>query len=162
MASWKTIVAGTGIGATIIAAATYFSRLNKASKEIESVTTVRIHSLKLDGLTIRVDALIKNPTRTSITMKFPFVKLIYNDKTVGTSQTIDKDIVIPAYGEAHVDEILIKIPMLSLISVAAGLYKIISKSEPVNIFVRTISTIDLGWKKVAYEKTDNVTLHPQS
>lgn len=162
MANWKTIVAGTGIGAGIIAIAAYAFRLKKASDHMETVTTAKIHSLNLTGLTIRVDAVLKNPSKTSLKLKFPFVKLIYNKKTIGTSEIINKDIEIPAFGQAHIDEVMIKIPIIDLLSVAAGFYKLIARSEPVNMYVETSSIIDLGWKKLAYSKREDVTLNPKT
>jgi len=162
MANWKKIGIISGIGAGVVGLVTYVSRLNRAQAQLESVTTAKIHSLKLDGLTIRVDVQLKNPSRSSFNIKFPFVKLIYKDKVVGTSQVIDKNIKIPAYGEANIESIMIKVPVTSIFSIGAGLVKLLVQKEAVVISVKTISTIDLGWKKLPYEKSDDMTLHPKA
>ncbi|MCA6437396.1 MAG: hypothetical protein IM600_03695 [Bacteroidetes bacterium] len=162
MANWKKIGIISGIGAGVVGLVTYVSRLNRAQTQLESVTTAKIHSLKLDGLTIRVDVQLKNPSRSSFNIKFPFVKLVYKDKVVGTSQVIDKNIKIPAYGEANIESIMIKIPVTSIFSIGAGLVKLLLQKVAVVISVKTISTIDLGWKKLPYEKSDDMTLHPKA
>jgi hypothetical protein len=162
MANWKKIGIISGIGAGLVGLVTYVSRLNRAQTQLESVTTAKIHSLKLDGLTIRVDVQLKNPSRSSFNIKFPFVKLVYKDKVVGTSQVIDKNIKIPAYGEANIESIMIKIPVTSIFSIGAGLVKLLVQKVAVVISVKTISTIDLGWKKLPYEKSDDMTLHPKA
>ena len=162
MANWKKIGIISGIGAGVVGLVTYVSRLNRAQTQLESVTTAKIHSLKLDGLTIRVDVQLKNPSRSSFNIKFPFVKLVYKDKVVGTSQVIDKNIKIPAYGEANIESIMIKIPVTSIFSIGAGLVKLLVQKVAVVISVKTISTIDLGWKKLPYEKSDDMTLHPKA
>lgn len=158
MANWTKIMVGTGIGAGLVGLVAYVTRLKRTSAEMESVATAKIHSLKLDGLTIRIDVQMKNPSSGSFKIKFPFVKLLYKDKTIGTSQVINKDIQIPAYGEARIEAIMIKIPITSLLSLGAGLYKLLMNNEPAPIFIKTITTIDLGWKKMPYEKTDDNTL----
>lgn len=160
MANWKKIMVGTGIGAGIIGAIAYFSRLNRTNAELETLATAKLHSLKLDGLTIRIDVQIKNPTSSSFKIKFPFVKLVYKDKTIGSSQVVNKDITIPEYGEAKVEAIMIKIPVTGLFSLGDGLFNSLSQNKAVTIAVKTITTIDLGWKQVPYEKTDNSTLNP--
>lgn len=160
MANWKRIIVGTGIGAGVIGAIAYFSRLNRTNTELETVATAKLHSLKLDGLIVRIDVNIKNPTSGTFKIKFPFVKLLYKDKTIGSSQVVNKDITIPEYGEAVVEAIMVKIPVTGLLSLGGGLFSLLSKNQAVTISVKTITTIDLGWKKVPYEKTDNSTLNP--
>ncbi len=162
MANWKKILVGTGIGAGVVGIIAYMSRLKRTSVQLETVSSAKIHSLKMDGLTVRVDVKLKNPTNGTFKIKFPFVKVLYKEKTVGSSQVINKDIQIPAYGEAVIEGIMIKIPFTGLLSVGAGLYKLLVNKEPAPIFVKTISTIDLGWKTIPYESTDDITLKPQA
>lgn len=162
MANWKKIVLGTGIGAGVVGIIAYVSRLKRTSVQLESIATAKIHSLKMDGLTIRIDVQLKNPTDSTFKIKFPFVKVLYKEKTIGTSQVINKDIQIPPYGEAVIEGIMIKVPFTGLLTLGAGLYKLLVNKEPAPIFVKTISTIDLGWKKVPYEKTDDNTLNPKA
>lgn len=162
MANWKKILVGTGIGAGVVGIIAYVSRLKRTSVQLETVSSAKIHSLKMDGLTVRVDVKLKNPTDGTFKIKFPFVKVLYKEKTVGSSQVINKDIQIPAYGEAVIEGIMIKIPFTGLLSVGSGLYKLLVNKEPAPIFVKTISTIDLGWKTVPYESTDDITLKPQA
>lgn len=161
MANWKKILVGTGIGAGVVGIIAYVSRLKRTSAELESVASAKIHSLKMDGLTVRIDVQLKNPTSSTFKIKFPFVKVLYKDKTIGTSKVINKDIQIPSYGEAVIEGVMIKIPITGLLSLGSGLYKLLVNKEPAPIFVKTITTIDLGWKKVPYEKTDDNTLKPQ-
>jgi hypothetical protein len=158
MANWKKILIGTGIGGSLAAGITYMLRLNRASAELETVPSVKLHKLDLTGLYIRVDVQLKNPTRTGFSLKFPFVKLLYKGATLGSSQSINKNITVPAYGEANVQEIMIRIPPLSLLSNASELAKGLKSGESVKVEVNTISTINLGWKKIPYNHTDDVFL----
>jgi hypothetical protein len=154
----KKILFGGVIGGGLIAGATYLFRLKRTSAELESTTSVNIHKLDLKGLVLRVDVQLKNPTKTKLKIKFPFVKLIYKDATIGSSQVVDKDIAIPSYGEAVAEKIMISIPLKGIFSLSAGLIKSLASGESVKLNSKTVSTIDLGWKKLPYEKTEELTL----
>lgn len=162
MPNWKKIILGTTIGAGVISLIAYASKLKRTSTELESVATANIHSLKLDGLTIRIDVQLKNPTSSSLKIKFPFVKVLYKNQVIGTSKVVNQDIKIPSHGEAKISGILINIPVTGLLKLGGGMYNLITKKQAAPIFVKTITTIDLGWKKIPYEKTDNNTLKPKA
>ncbi len=93
------ILAGTVISAGAIAGWSYVKNLKKAQAELEVVPKASIYQLSWDGLTIKVDVLLKNPTKGSFSVKFPFVKLLYKDATIGSSQVVNKEIKIPQFGE---------------------------------------------------------------
>ena len=158
MANWKKIGIISGIGAGVVGIATYASRLSKASNNLETVIKANLHSIKLQGITIRIDVQIKNPSSVGFKIKYPFVKVLFKESVVGTSQVIDKVITIPKHGEVNVEGIMITIPYTGLFSVGAGLLKALSNNEGAKLTVKTISTVDLGWKKLPYEKLSDITL----
>jgi hypothetical protein len=152
------LIAGTIVGGAAIAGTVYVVRLSRTGANLETVPMVHVYKLDLTGLTLQVDVQLKNPTRTALNIKFPFVKLVYKGTTVGSSQAVDKDIAIPAFGEAVINRILIRIPLLSLFSVSGGLIKAVKNQEQANIDVVTSTTIDLGIQKIPFSKTVTVTL----
>ncbi len=158
MASIKKILLGLGIGGGAVAGGMYLWRLNKTSVNLEVVPMVKLHKLDLQGLVLRVDVQLKNPTRMSLKLKFPFIKLLIKGSIIGSSQAVNQDIAIPAFGEAKFEAIMIRVPMFSLLSTAKGLLQAIQQGDIFKIGVTTMTTIDLGIKKVPYEKTDEVQL----
>ena len=162
MANWKKIGIISGIGAGVAGIVTYASRLSKASNNLETVVKANVHSIKLEGITIRIDVQIKNPSSVGFKIKYPFVKALYKETVIGTSQVIDKTILIPKNGEVNVQGIMITIPYTGLFSVGAGLLKALSQHEAAVITVITISNVDLGWKKLAYETSNDITLKSKS
>lgn len=158
MGLFKKILIGTGIGAVVVGGIAYVRRLTRTANELIVVPTVKIHKLTLQGLILRVDVKLKNPTQGQVKFKFPFVKLMYKDAAIGSSQSIDKDILIPKYGEVFIDAIMIDIPLLGVFSLANDLLKAVESGEGVKMTVKTISTIDLGWKKLPYEDSQEITL----
>ena len=158
MASIKKILLGLGIGGGVVAGGAYLWRLNKTSVNLEIVPTVKLHKLDLQGLILRIDVQMKNPTRTSLQLKFPFIKLLVKGSSIGSSQAVNQDIALPAFGEAKFEAIMIRIPMISLLSTAKGLLQAVQKGQPFRIEVTTMTTIDLGWKQIPFEKTNEVQL----
>jgi hypothetical protein len=154
----KQVLIGLGTVTGIYAAYAYYQRLQRASAELQSTASVLVHKLDLSGLTIRIDVKLKNPTTTSFNIKFPFVKLIYKDAVIGSSQAINKDITLPAYGEALIDQIMINIPVLGLFSLGAGVVSSLTKGESIKVNVITMTTINLGWKQLPYQRNEEITL----
>lgn len=158
MKNWKKIAVGTGIGTAILAGATYLFRLNKAGANLEVVPAVQVQKLDLSGFYIRVDAQLKNPTRSSFKLKYPFIKLSYKGDSIGSSQVVNQDIVLPAFGEAQIQNVLIRIPLLSLFGSAGKVFSAIKNNEAVQLQIDTITTIDIGIKKIPFTKTDKISL----
>lgn len=161
MSKLKTIAFCATIGAGVIGLVSYLSGLKRTSAELESIASGMIHSLKLDGLTIRIDVQLKNPTSSSLTISFPFVKLYHAGKLIGSSKVLNKNILIPSQGEATIGQILLNIPAMGLVSLGSNLFNLLIKNQSVQLSIKTITTIDLGWKKVPYSKTENITLKPK-
>lgn len=158
MGTFTKILTGTAIGAGVIAAFSYFSRMNRAKVQLEVIPSAFIHSLSWDGLTIRVNAILKNPTAASFKVKFPFIKVSYKDIALGSSQVIDKDITIPAYGQVVIESMMVQINTISFLSAAYDVIKALNNKEPVSLVVQIITTIDLGWSKIPYESKMEVTI----
>lgn len=146
------------IGAGLVGGIGYALKMRRTSAEIEVVNVVNVHKLDFTGITIRVDSLIKNPTKGSLTLKHPFVKLIYKDATIGSSDAVNKDIKIPSYGQVQLDPIMIKVPLAGLFSLGADLLKALKENTGIKLNIKTVSTIDLGFKKLPYEKVEEVIL----
>lgn len=159
MKLWEKIALGTVLGGGIYAGYRYFSGLQQTNAELQSI--VAIDSVKAsltEGATIQFHVRLKNPTAGSFKIKYPFVQFIYKDSVIGSSQALNQDIPLPAYGEAMIDKISINISALKILSSAFDLVKSLIKGQPIPVTARTLSTIDLGWKKLPYEKKEEATL----
>ena len=158
MSVFSKILATSVIGAGAFAGWSYVKNLKKAQAELEVVPKASINQLSWDGLTIRLDVLLKNPTKGSFSIKFPFVKLLYKDTTIGSSEAIDKEIKIPAYGQAMIDKILVQIPLTNVFSIAFTLVKALIAGGSETLTVRTLTTINLGIIKMPYENKQEITI----
>jgi len=156
------IIVGTTIGAGIIWLISYLNGKKKVGDKLDSVTTVNVHSIKLTGLTLRIDIILKNPTEGTLTIKQPYVKLLFEKAVIGTSQLKDAAIEIPKYGVKALEAIYVTIPATGLLTLGNGLFKLLMKKQPAKITTITVTNIKLGGKFINYEKTDVTTLKPKA
>ncbi len=152
------ILTGTVVGAGAIAGWSYLKNLKTAGAELEIVPKATIHQLSWNGLTIRLDVLLKNPSNGSFSLIAPFIKLLYKGTTVGSSTPVNKEFKLPAHGELMIDKIMVQIPMTSVFSVAFALIKALSAGEAATLTVRTMTTINLGIIKLPYESKQDITI----
>jgi hypothetical protein len=154
----KNILAITLIGGVAIAGYSYFVKMKKTTAELQIIPDASLHSVSWNGLTIRLDVILKNPTKGSFSIKFPFVKLMFKNTLVGSSEVINKDIQIPAFGQAKISKLLVNIPMLSIFSVSTSILKAIQNKEQVKIVATLMTTIDLGLAKIPFEESHELIL----
>ena len=152
------VITGTLLGAGVIAGYSYYLKMKKTEAQLEIIPDASIYQVNWDGITIRLDLLVKNPSKGNFSLKFPFMKLTYKDTLVGSSQVVNQDIKIPAYGQVKIDKILVNIPVLSIFTVSSSILKAVQNNEEVKITATCITTIDLGVTKLPYEESHEVTL----
>jgi hypothetical protein len=149
------ILIGAGAVAVIYFGGNYLLKLNRLSSELESDTKVSIHKVDLGGIELSINVKLKNPSGGSIKVKHPFVKMIYVDKTIASSEVKDVNITITKFSEVNLDPIRIKLGFLSLATTVPALIKEYRETGKLNLVVHTVTTIN---DSVPYTKTDNITL----
>jgi hypothetical protein len=158
MSTLTKILATTVVGAGAIAGWSYLKNLKTAGAELEIVPKASIHSLSWNGLTIRLDVLLKNPSNGSFSLIAPFIKLLYKNTTIGSSTPVAKEFKLPAHGQVMMDNILVQIPLSNVFSVAFTLIKTLIGGGTETITVRTTTTINLGIIKLPYENKQDITI----
>jgi hypothetical protein len=154
----KKVLISLGVGAGALLGFNYFRKLQLTDMHMEIVPSAMLHKLDLSGLHIRMDIRIKNPDAGSLKIKYPFMRLAYEGETIGSSQAIDKDIQIPAYGEAVVNGIMIQIPITNILTSVHKIFKDLNKGKSVKIQALTHSTINLGWKQLPFDKVNDLVI----
>ena len=154
----KQAIAIVLIGGVAIAGYSYYVKMKKTTAELQVIPDASIHAVNWNGITIRLDMILKNPTKGSFAIKFPFVKLMFKNALVGSSDVVNKDIEIPAYGQTKISKLLVNIPMMSIFSVSNSILKAIQHKEPVKIVATMMTTIDLGMAKIPFEESHEITL----
>lgn len=152
------LLVGLGLGAGAYAGFNYFRKMNSTSKYLEIIPTAQLHKVNLLGVFVRMDIRFKNPDGGSFKIKYPFVTLKFEGQSIGSSQSIDKEITIPAYGEAVVNGIMIEIPTVNILATGYKIYKDIINNKSVKIEALTHTTIIVGFQSMPYDKSVEITI----
>ena len=150
------------IGTGVVITGGYLLKMSRTSANIETEIKAKIHSLKLSGLTIRVDAKLKNPTDGTLKIKYPFVKLSFQNSTIGSSQVVNQNITIPSFGEANIEGVMINIPLTGIFSVAMDLLKSLKTGTGVKVMIKVVTTIYTTFSTIPYEYEVEQTLKADS
>lgn len=154
MSKTKYIILGAGAIATFYGAS-YLLKLNRLSNELETVTKATIYKVSLQGIDLRVNVTLKNPSGGTVRVKQPFVKMIHNKATVVSSQMENVNIEVPKFSEVAMKPIDINIGFMTLATKVPALLKEYRDTGQINMVVETITTIN---DKLPYKKVDNITL----
>lgn len=145
---------GAGTIAALLGAG-YLLRLNRLSNELESVTRASIYNVSLEGITLRIDVVLKNPSGGTVRVKHPFVKVMHGATVITSSQVKDTNVSIPKFSEVNLEPIMINIGFLRMATNVPELLKEYRSTGRLLITVKTITTIN---DSLPYTKTDTITL----
>lgn len=154
MPNSKWIWLGAG-GLALAVGIPYLVNLNRLSAELETVTKISIHKLKLDGIVLAIEVILKNPTKGRITIKYPFVKMVYEGKVFATSEVRNQDITLKEFSQNSLPLIFVNLSWLNLATTLPSLLKKLRNNESVSIQAKTITTIN---GNIPYTKDDTVTI----
>ena len=152
------LLIGSTLGVSAIAAYSYVRSITRAQAQLQIIPNVKIHKLGWDGLMLRIDALMKNPTQGRFTIKFPFIELFHNNEMIGSSQVINKDIHIIPFGQVLVEGMMVNIPVFNIGSTAYQIIQSLINDKPIVFTIAAITTVSLGWTSIAYESRKDITL----
>lgn len=137
----------------------YLINLNRLSVELETATKISIYKVKLDGVELKIEVTLKNPTKGSINIKFPFVKMMSEGKVFATSEVRNEDVTLEKFSQVLVPPILVNLNWLNLATTLPSLLKKLRNKEQILITARTITTIN---GKIPYSKEENVVIGQRS
>jgi len=150
----------TGIAVGAIAITVYgLSKLAKTGNDIVTEVKGRIHSLDFSQITFAIDAIIKNPTPTQVTIQYPFIKIFYKDSLIASSDLINKTVPIAPLSQTYINGIKIPVSYLKLTGVGAELIqKIQNKKTKITLQVTVQSRVLTGINQIAFTSTQDVTI----
>ncbi len=156
----KTIVIGTALGAGLVWVISSLMSKKKVGDKLDTKVKVMVHSINFNGLTLRIDVTLINPTEGTLTIKQPYIKVLFRNKDIGTTQLENKQVEIPAYSPKQLDSIFLTIPATGLFSLGDGLLKLLLKKIPVQITTKIFTSIYIAGGFKSYEKNDVMNLNP--
>ncbi len=96
--------------------------------------------------------LTKNPTKGSIYIKYPFVKMLYEGKVFATSDVKNQDIALKEFSQNTLPLLFVNLSWLNL---ATTLPSLLRTNEPVSIQAKTGTTIN---GNITYSKEEGIVI----
>lgn len=158
----KKILIGTSIGAGIIWLVSSLVSKKKVGDKLDTKTNVMVHSIDFKGLTLRIDTILINPTEGTLTIKHPYIKVLFNNKEVGTTQLENKKVELLAYKQKILDPIYLTIPATGLFSLGNGLLSLLIRKQPAQITTKIMTSIYIAGGFKSFEKVDVINLKPKT
>ncbi len=155
MIKTKNILIGGGIAFGLYEGVRYLMNMSRLNSELETSTSASVWSVSLDGIRLRVDILLKNPSGGSLKVKYPFIKMIYKDTTFASSDVKDIDFELGAYSQKQLDPIYLDLGWASLAMKAPDMVKEYRKDGQTTITIKTVTTLNRG---IAYSRSDEIKL----
>lgn len=149
----------TGIAVGAIALTVFgLSKLAKTGNDIVTEVKGRIHSLDFSQITFAIDAIIKNPTPTSVTIQYPFIKIFYKDTLIASSDLINQTVQIAPLSQTYIKSIKIPVSYLKLTGVGTELIqKLQNKKTPITLQVTVQTRVLTGINQIPYSNTQDIT-----
>jgi hypothetical protein len=153
----RIMIGGLALGGGI-AAWNYIRQMKKMQENLEYIPSVNIQGITWNGITLKVDILLKNPSRGSLSIQYPFVRIDYKGTVIGSSQAVPKKIRIPPNGEVIINNVIIVIPVTGLFSVTAEILKNLLAKKKMELTLTVMTDITAGWIAVPYKESKKLTI----
>ncbi|TPN82951.1 hypothetical protein [Aquimarina algicola] len=135
----------------------YLSRLHRASTNITSRIRVSIHKITLTGIELTASVQIQNPNPIALRLQHPFVKVLFNDRLLGSSTIENRVIVIEQNSQKDFSLRIQSAGWLTLIQIlGTKVAQDIRSATPIQLPLQT--QIITRVNGLPYEQTDQVTL----
>ena len=150
----------TGIILAAIAAGVYgLSKLSHASGQIVTQVKARVFSIDFTKLVIAIDVIIKNPTNTNITIKYPFLKLLYKGGVLASSDLKNETISIPPFSQTTITNIQIPLSYLYMAGLAGEVVqKIKDKTYKIKLTVVTDTNVLFAGNIIPFSSSQDISI----
>ena len=135
----------------------YLLRLNAASNSINTRTSVNVYKVSLSGIEFKASVTVQNPSPIALNMQFPFVNILYQGASLGTSTLKNELISIPKYGEKSFDLNIQSAGWLTLIqSLGTSLINRIRSGQKTELEITATTSTRVN--NIPYQKEDLIKL----
>ncbi len=117
--------------------------LSQLNKELQIEQSAQLYKVRLTGLTVRIDILLKNPTPGQISVLTPNITLSYNGELLASSDNISGTAhVLRAYDTVALDPIFVTLDFLGLAFRAKSFWEQYQATGVATITVRALTRIN--------------------
>ena len=165
-----------GVGVLAFFGGRYLWQLSRTGSKAVVAVSGRVHKATLEGVEVILKYNIKNPTKTSIEMAVPLIKLSHNGKVLASTSMslveIPEDVrstngrikILPFKETGQITTSLL-VPYLTVVGAGANLFSILqsrteegSDEKPIEFEIETISTVFTKVGSIPYDDKVTVTI----
>jgi Late embryogenesis abundant protein len=149
----------TGVAFSAVAIVIYgLSKLAKVGNEMVIELKGRIHSLDFSQITFAIDATIKNPVSTEITIQYPFIKIFYKGSLIASSILINETVLIAPQSQTYINGIKIPVSYLKLRGLGAELIQKLQNKTKITLQVEVHTSVLTGFNQIPFTSTEDITI----
>ena len=146
-------------GLATILSVGYLSRLQKTGSTITSRVRLQIHKITLTGMELKAIVQLQNPNPISLRIQHPFVKVLYGDKMLGSSEIENKVLDVDANSQQTFELLIVSAGWLTLIQIlGTTVVKDIREGKPIQLPLETIITTRVNGLPYEQRETINIQL----
>ncbi len=148
---------GIIIGAVVLTAYG-LSKLAKVGNNLVTEIKGRIHSLDFSQITFAIDTQIKNPSDTSLKVQYPFIKILYKDSLIASSQIVNQTLTIAPLSQTNLNNIKIPVSYFKLSGVGSELIqKLQTKKTNITLQVEISTYVYTSGTKLPFTSKQDIT-----
>jgi hypothetical protein len=145
------IIIKIAIGIAGAAATAYLLKLDNTAQHLNARLMVFVHSLKWNGLTLKVQAVLNNPSSLPLEIQYPYIEVYYEGKSIGTSIIEDKRETIEADSTKTLN-FMIEIPLIGFVGVLFNFFKSVMSKSPIKVKAKIVSSLYTKLGRVPFVK----------
>jgi len=158
MGAGTKLMAGVGVaGITIVGMRGM--RLYSMGNKLQISHRARVSEVGLSGMTLTIDVVIKNPTSGSLTIKYPFLKVMLGNKQLAASEVQNADISIKPNGATEINNITFRLTTMQEISIAASLLIPLVSGQQVKIKAVTDSGVKFLFWHIPFTEQEEIIIN---
>lgn len=148
-----------GIILAALAAGVYgLSKLKHAGDNLTTETRGRVHSIDFQNITFAVDAILKNPSQTLLTIQYPFIQISYKGNLLASSNLVNSKIDIKPMTQTAINGIKLPVSLLKIAGMGGEIAaKLKDKKQKITLQVTVITQVNVGGTMVPYKQTSDVS-----
>lgn len=144
-------------GVAAFLAGRYLLRLKQAGQTIVTRTTLQVNKVSLAGIELKAGVRLQNPNPIALSIQYPFVNLLYNGVSVGSSVVKDEVVQLPENGEQSFDLTIQSAGWLSLTQTLG--FDLVQKIRAgQSVVLDLLATITTKVNGIPYQQQDPIKL----
>ena len=148
------------IGAGVLLAGGLLYRMNRTAKRLVTLPLFWAPRIPdFQRIVFPLDVKLKNPTGGALKINWPFIELLHENVSLGSSQSLAKTVRVEPHGETILRDFQIEVPFVNAANLAKPLWDFVrGRRESIPLTVRVSSEADATLTLIPVEFTQTINI----